>query len=419
MGRGSIGAPSFASRLSTFRSWWCTLVSMTGAYIVDATRTPWGKFGGALKEHSAAELGALLIRTLVDRNQIDPSAIDNVILGQVLQAGTGQLPSRQALIGGGLDPTTPSTLINKVCGSGMRAVVLGAQEIRLGDSDLVIAGGMESMSNVPYYDTFTRWGARMGNKTLIDGMVHDGLWCAFDDVHMANQADDMSANREVSRLEMDQWSVLSQQRWGAAFDSGYFDREITAVPNKRDPNHVALARDEGTHPKSTVERLSRIPPVWGSKAITAGNAPGVTDGAAILLLASEDRAASLTKKPLARIVAAAESATKPAEFPVASAYAIKKLLAKANLRIDDIAVIEVNEAFACVPLICGQELNWDPERVNRKGGSVAMGHPIGASGARLLLTAAYQLQASGERYAIAAICSGTGQGDAVLLERVE
>lgn len=391
---------------------------MEGVYIVDATRTPWGKFGGALKEHSAADLGALLIRTLVARNAFAPGEVDNVILGQVLQAGAGQLPSRQALIAGGLPDTTPSTLVNKVCGSGMRAIVMASQQILLGENELVIAGGMESMSNVPYYDTHTRWGARMGNKTLIDGMVFDGLWCAFDDVHMANQADDLSANREVSRLEMDQWSVRSQKRWGAAFDSGYFEREITPVPNKRDPNHVALARDESPHPNSTVERLGRINPVWGTKAITAGNAPSVNDGAAVTLLANEARATRLARKPLARVVAWSEVATKPAEFAVASAQAIKKLLAKTGLAIDDISVIEVNEAFACVPLICSQELNWDADCVNRNGGSVAMGHPIGASGARLVMTAAYQLQETGGRYAVAAICSGTGQGDAVLLERV-
>ncbi|HNM77950.1 MAG TPA: thiolase family protein [Tepidiformaceae bacterium] len=391
---------------------------MTGAYIVDGTRTPWGKFGGSLKEHTAADLGALLIARLIERNNLDPELVDNVVIGQVLQAGAGQLPSRQALIAAGLPVTTPSTLVNKVCGSGMRAVVMADQQIRLGEASIAIAGGMESMSNAPYYDTTTRWGARMGNKTLVDGMVHDGLWCAFDDVHMANQADVMSANREVSRTEMDAWSVTSQKRWGAAQAAGYFERELTPVPNKRDPNHVALAKDEGPHPNSTVERLARIPTVWGTKAITAGNAPGVTDGAAMLIVASEAGAAKANAQPLARIVATAESATEPRDFPVASAHAIKKLLAKTGLTIDDIGVIEVNEAFACVPLICSQELNWDPERVNRKGGSVAIGHPIGASGARLVMTAAYQLQETGDRYAVAAICSGTGQGDAVLLERV-
>lgn len=389
---------------------------MSDAYLIDATRTPWGKFGGALKEHTAAELGALLIRELVSRNAIEPTAVENVVIGQVLQAGAGQLPSRQALIGAGLPANTPSTLINKVCGSGMRAITIAAGMIRNGEADIVIAGGMESMSNVPYYDRHTRWGARMGNKTLVDGMVHDGLWCAFDDVHMANQADDMSARREVSRLEMDEWSVMSQKRWGAAQASGYFERELTVVPNKRDPNHVALAKDEGPHPNSTVERLGRIPTVWGTKAITAGNAPGVTDGAAMTILASEAGAARLGKQPMARVAGWAESATEPGEYPVASAHAIRKLLAKSALHVEDLAAIEVNEAFACVPLICGQELNWDPERVNRHGGSVAMGHPIGASGARLTLTLAYQLQELGGKWGAAAICSGTGQGDAILLE---
>lgn len=389
---------------------------MPAAVIVDATRTPWGKFGGALKDYAASDLAALLIRTLVERNHLDPATVENVILGQVLQAGAGQLPSRQALIAGGLPESTPSTLVNKVCGSGMRAVALASQLIRAGEHDLVLAGGMESMSNVPYYDKHTRWGARMGDKTLVDGMVHDGLWCAFDDVHMANQGDDMSARREISREEMDDWSVLSQHRWGAAFKRGYFDREITVVPSPRDPNHVGLAKDECPHPNSTAERLARIPTVWGTKAITAGNAPGVTDGAAVLVVATEERAAAIAGKPIARIIGQAEVATKPAEFPVASALAIQKLLKRAAVELRDVDVIEVNEAFACVPLICGQELNWDPAKVNRCGGSVAMGHPIGASGARLAMTAAYQLQECGGRYAVAAICSGTGQGDAILLE---
>jgi acetyl-CoA C-acetyltransferase len=390
---------------------------MPAAYIFDATRTPWGKFGGALKEHAASDLAALLIRALVVRNHLEPSAIDNVILGQVLQAAAGQLPSRQALIAAGLPESTPSTLVNKVCGSGMRAVTIAASLIQLGDAELVIAGGMESMSNVPYYDIHTRWGARMGNRTLIDGMVFDGLWCAFDDVHMANQADDMAARREVSREEMDAWAVRSQKRWGAAFDAGSLDREITPVPNRRDPNHVALARDESPRPNSTAERLARIPTVYGTRAITAGNAPGTNDGAAVLLLGSEEAARRHGLEPLARIAGWAESATTPAEYPVASALALRRLTERTHLTIDDLDIIEVNEAFACVPLICGRELHWDADRVNRWGGSVAMGHPIGATGARLVLTSVYQLQQSGARHAAAAICSGTGQGDAILLAR--
>jgi acetyl-CoA C-acetyltransferase len=390
---------------------------MPAAFIYDATRTPWGKFGGALKDYPASELAALLIRTLVQRNHLEPAAIENVILGQVLQAGAGQLPSRQALIAAGLPESTPSTLVNKVCGSGMRAVTLAASLIQLGEADLVLAGGMESMSNVPYYDMHTRWGARMGNKTLVDGMVYDGLWCAFDDVHMANQADDMAARREISREEMDAWSVRSQQRWGAAFEAGHFAREITPVPNRRDPNHIALARDESPRPGSTLERLARIPTVYGTRAITAGNAPGTNDGAAVLLVGSEAAGRRYGLTPMARIAGWAESATRPAEYPIASALALRRLAERTRRTIDDFDIIEVNEAFACVPLICGRELQWDPERVNRWGGSVAMGHPIGATGARLVLTSAFQLREAGARYAAAAICSGTGQGDAILLER--
>jgi acetyl-CoA C-acetyltransferase len=389
---------------------------MPEALILDATRSPWGKFGGALKEYSAAELASHLIRTIIERNGVRPDAIENVLLGQVLQAGAGQLPSRQALIHAGLPVTTPSMLINKVCASGMRAVSLASQLIRADENDIIIAGGMESMSNVPYYDMQTRWGARMGNKTLIDGMVYDGLWCSFDNCHMANQGDDMAACREISRAEMDDWSVMSQQRWGAAFARGYYDREVTPIPSKRNPNHMALARDESPRPNSTAERLAQIGTVWGTKAITAGNAPGVNDGAAILLVASEAGARELGVKPIARIIAHAEAATIPGEFAIASAYAIQKALKKANLGIEDLSVIEVNEAFAAVPLICGQELNWDVSKVNRHGGSVAMGHPIGASGARLVMTVAYQLQELGGGIGVAAICSGSGQGDAIILE---
>ena len=389
---------------------------MPEAFIVDATRSPWGKFGGGLKDYSAAELAAHLIRTVVERNGIDPGAIENVLLGQVLQAGAGQLPSRQALVGGGLPVTTPSLLVNKVCASGMRAVTMARQFIAAGDNDVVLAGGMESMSNVPYYDKHTRWGARMGDKSLIDGMVHDGLWCAFDNCHMANQGDEMAARREISREEMDDWSVMSQQRWGVAQARGYFEREITPIPNKRNPNHMALTKDESPRPNSTAERLAQIAPVWGTTAITAGNAPGVNDGAAVLLVTSAEGAAKLGLTPIARIVGHAEVATAPGEFPVASAWAIQKLLKKTGVALDELAVIEVNEAFAAVPLICGQELGWDVAKVNRHGGSVAMGHPIGASGARLTLTTAYQLQELGGGYGVAAICSGTGQGDAILLQ---
>jgi acetyl-CoA C-acetyltransferase len=391
---------------------------MAHALIIDATRTPWGKFGGALRDYSAAELAGLLIRELVARNRLDGDDVDNVILGQVLQAGAGQLPSRQALIGGGLPVTTPSLLVNKVCASGLRAVSLGAQLIRAGENELVIAGGMESMTNTPYYDMDRRWGARMGDSRVIDGMVHDGLWCAFDDVHMANHGDRMAADREISRAEMDDWALRSQLNWAKAFDAGAFDCEVTAVPSKRDPNHVALARDENPRPNSTPDVLARLNPVFGTKAITPGNAPAVNDGAGVVLLASEEKAAQLDAEPIARVIGHAEVAVKPSDFPVAPALAIRKLLDRAGLRLDDVNVFEVNEAFAAVPLICGQELGWDAGRVNLQGGAVAMGHPIGASGARLAMTVAYQLRARGGGYGVAAICSGTGQGDALLVEGV-
>ncbi|MBE7520265.1 MAG: thiolase family protein [Thermoflexaceae bacterium] len=389
---------------------------MPEALIVDALRTPWGKFGGALRDYSAAGLGALLIRELATRHGIDARGVDNVVLGQVLQAGAGQSPARQAALGGGLDEATPALLVNKVCGSGMRAVTLAAQLIRGGAGDVVFAGGMESMTNAPYYDTDRRWGARMGNGSLVDGMVHDGLWCPFGDCHMATHGDDMAASREVSREAMDEWSLESQQRWGAAFERGYFGVEVFPVPSLRDANHVALARDEHPRPNTSRAVLARLHTVYGTRAITPGNAPAVNDGAAVLLLASGAGAARMGAKPIGRVVAHAEIAVAPSEFPVASALAIRTALASAGLSLADMAVIEVNEAFACVPLICAQELGIDVALMNRNGGAVAMGHPIGASGARLAMTVANQLRELGGGLGVAAICSGTGQGDAIVIE---
>lgn len=390
---------------------------MSDALIIDAVRTPWGKFGGGLRDYSGADLAALCMRTILDRQPIEPGAVESVILGQVLQGGAGQAPGRQAAIAAGLPGTTPATVVNKVCGSGMRAVTLAGQLIRAGEHDLVLAGGMESMTNAPYYDFKTRWGARAGDVALVDGMIYDGLWCSFHDCHMTQHGDTMAAHREISREDMDSWAAASQERWAAAQERGYFAREIVAAPNKRNPKHAILDRDENPRP-STAENLGRLPTVHETRAITAGNAPAVNDGAAVLLLASEAAAERHGLTPIARIVGQAEIATPPEEFPVASAHASRALLTKAGLSVDDIALFEINEAFATVPLLCGQELGYDPARVNRHGGAVAMGHPIGATGARLALTVAYQLQETGERYGIAAICSGGGQGDAVLIENL-
>lgn len=390
---------------------------MPDALIIDAARTPWGKFGGALKDYSGAELAALCIRAILDRQRLDPAAVESLIVGQVLQGGAGQASGRQAAIAAGLPETTPATVVNKVCGSGMRAVTLAGQLIRAGEHDLLFAGGMESMTNAPYYDFATRWGARSGDVTLVDGLIYDGLWCSFHGCHMTRHGDTLAAHREVSREDMDEWAATSQRRWAEAQARGYFDREIVPAPNKRNPRHFILEHDENPRP-TTAENLSRLPTVHETRAITAGNAPAVNDGAAILLVASETAAARHGLRPMARIVAQAEIATPPDEFPVASAHATRALLVKAGLTVDDIAVFEINEAFASIPLLCGQELGYDPARVNPNGGAVAMGHPIGASGARLALTAAYQLQESGGRYAIASICSGGGQGDAVLIENL-
>lgn len=385
--------------------------------ILDGTRTPIGKFGGTLKPFTAAQLGAHCIKELVSRNNLTGSDIDNVILGQVSLAGAGQLPTRQASIKAGLPVEVPGLLVNKVCASGMRAITLAAGLIKLGEGELILAGGMESMSNVPFLDMSSRWGNAMGDITLKDGMIHDGLWCAFDNVHMAAHGQRIADEYNIPRQEMDRFAARSQQLWQKANDSGFFKNEITPVSipqRKGDP--ILFEIDEFPRPGTTEETLAKLPPVLGTKDITAGNAPGVNDGACVTIITTAERAQKLGKKPLARIIDHAYVARKPYEFPIAPALATQKLLQKNNLTIDQIKRIECNEAFAAVCLVCGKLLNWDEERVNVNGGAIAIGHPIGASGARIVLTLAYELQKIGGGLGVAMICSGTGQGDAVLIE---
>ena len=390
---------------------------MTQAVILDATRTPFGRFGGALKDVKAPELAAHCIRTLVERDGIDPGEVDDVILGEVLQAGVGQLPSRQALIAAGLPVSTPSFLINKVCASGFRAITLAEQLIRTGDHDLIVAGGMESMSNTPYYDFAARWGQRMGDTQLVDGMIRDGLWDAFDDCHMASFGGATADAYEIGRAEMDRFAARSQQRWAEAQQAGRFAEEVTPIPVPKGRGQTVLFdTDEFPRPDTTEEKLRGLAPIFGTTGVTAGNAPGVNDGAGVAIVCSEERARALGRPLLARILGHAHVAVKPSDFPIAPAYAVQKLLAQTGRSVDDIHLFECNEAFAAVVLACGQIVGWDEERVNTWGGAIAMGHPIGASGARIIMTLAYQLRARGGGLGVASICSGTGQGDAVLLE---
>jgi len=329
----------------------------------------------------------------------------------------GQIPSRQALIKAGLPATTPSETINKVCASGMRAITLADTLIRAGEAEVCIAGGMESMSRVPYASFEARWGARMGDQKLTDLMIHDGLWCAFDNVHMANHGETISKEYGISREASDAFALKSQLLAKDAMEAGRLDAEITPYPipqRKGDP--ILFAKDEQPRPGSTAEALAGLRPVLGTSVITAGNAPSVNDGAAAAIVCSTAHAERMGKKPLARIIAEAHVAMEPYQFPVAPAYAVQKLLAKAGKGLDDIKLIECNEAFACVALACGSILKWDEAKVNVNGGAIAYGHPIGMSGARIVLTLAYELRRRGGGLGVACICSGSGQGDAVLIE---
>ncbi len=387
--------------------------------ILDATRTPIGAFGGTLKGIAAPALGAAAIKTVVERNGIDPASIDDVIMGIVCPAGVGQIPSRQAAIKAGLPVEVPSLTINKVCASGMRAVTLADLMIRAGEANLIIAGGMESMSRVPYADMRCRWGTKMGHNEVKDLMIHDGLWCAFDDVHMAAHGEKIANEYNITREMCDEYAGRSQALAGAAMEAGRLDDEITpfAIPQRKgDP--VEFATDEQPRPSSTPEKLARLRPVLGTKTITAGNAPSINDAGAALVVCSSEKANELGKTPLAFIRGEAHVAMEPYQFPVAPAYAVKKLLEKTGTSLDDIKVIECNEAFAAVALACKQVGGWDLDKVNPNGGAIAYGHPIGMSGSRIIMTLAYELRRRGGGLGVACICSGSGQGDAVLIEVV-
>jgi len=386
--------------------------------IVSAARTPFGTFGGSLKDIQATDLGAVVIKEAVSRAEIPGEAVDNVIMGMVVQAGAGQVPSRQASIRAGLPLGVTSETINKVCASGLRSVTMADQIIRAGDAEIMVAGGMESMSNAPFGIKKARWGVRMGNDQLVDLMVNDGLWCSFHDVHMAVHGSTVAKEYGISREAQDEFAYNSQMKAVAAIRDGKFTEEIVevAIPQKKgDPKLVTT--DEGPRPSSTLEGLAALSPIFVKDGtVTAGNAPGVNDGAGALVVMSLEKAESLGKKPLARILGHASVAQEPAYIATTPGLAINKLLAKKGLKISDIARIEANEAFAAVALVSGKITGWDPERVNVNGGAIALGHPIGASGARIIATLIYELRRIGGGLGIAAICSGAAQGDAILIK---
>jgi acetyl-CoA C-acetyltransferase len=377
--------------------------------IVSAVRTPFGRFGGGLARFQAPELGALTIKAALERVGLEPGEVEYVVMGQVLQAGAGQAPARQAAVGGGLPVEVPADTINKVCASSIRAVEIADLMIRAGEHDVVVAGGMESMTNTPYALKKARFGYRMGDDVIVDLMTHDGLVSTFDKRHMIEQASLVSRELGIEREDQDAWALRSHQRAVRAIDAGYFKDEIVPVDG--------VEVDEGPRRDTSFEKLAALRPVFDHEGTTtAGNAPTVNDGAGALVVTSEEFARKRGLEPLATIIAQAYVADEIAYLARTPANAGARVLEKAGKTIEDVARVEVNEAFASVALNSTRMLGADPETVNVNGGAVALGHPIGASGARILGTMVYELRRNGGGLGLAAICSGGGQGDALLLE---
>ena len=391
--------------------------------IVSAARTPIGKYLGALASLSAPDLGAIAIREALRRSGIAGDQVNEVILGHVLQGGTGQAPARQALIKSGIPSSVSALTINKVCGSGLKAVMLAAQSIKAGDAQVVVAGGQESMSNAPHYLYNMRGGVKIGDQTLVDGMIKDGLWCAFCDVHMGNPAEDTANTGQVSRQRQDEFSVQSHLKAAAAQEAGKFAAEIVPVeiPGRKGPTVVSA--DEGPRKDSSVEALGKLRPAFPSKeatdlSVTAGNASSLNDGGAALVVTSEAYARAHGLTILARIDAYATGAVDPKDLFFAPVNAVGNLMKKQGTTIGDYDLIEANEAFAAQAIADGDALGWDWDRVNVNGGAIALGHPIGASGARVLVTLLHALADRGKARGLATLCLGGGDAVALSVSRV-
>jgi acetyl-CoA C-acetyltransferase len=382
---------------------------MARSVIVSAARTPFGRLGGGLKDYEATELGAHAIKAALERIGLEPQEVEYVIMGQVLQGGAGQAPARQAAIGAGLPIEVPADTINKVCASSIRAIEIADSMVRAGDVEVVVTGGMESMSNAPYALKKARFGYKLGDGTLIDLMTHDGLTSSFDGRHMVEQASFVSRELGISREEQDEWALRSHRRAVKAQDEGFFEGEIVPVGD--------LDHDEGPRRDTSIEALAKLKPVFDSEGTTtAGNAPGVNDGASCVVVCSEEFAERRGLQPLATILAQGYVADEFAYLARTPAKAGEQALAKAGKSIDDVERVEVNEAFSSVALNSVKMLGADPDRANVNGGAVALGHPIGASGGRIVTTMINELSQNGGGLGLAAICSGGGQGDALLIE---
>jgi acetyl-CoA C-acetyltransferase len=389
------------------------------AVIISATRTPVGKFLGALKTFKATELGAMVVREAVKRAGVAPQDVDEVIMGCVVQAGLGQNPARQAALRGGLPPAVAAVTINKVCGSGLKAVMMAAQGIQLGDTEIVVAGGMESMSNAPYLLPNAREGYRLGNGVMLDSMIHDGLWDAYNDYHMGCTGEVVSEQYNVSREDQDEYALQSHRKATAAIKEGKFKDEIVPVeiPQKKGAALV-FDTDEPVREDASLEALSRLKPAFKKDGtVTAGNAPGVNDGASALVVTSLERARALGVEPMARIVAQAVSGLEPALVMMAPVEAIRKVLRKSGWSLSEVDLIELNEAFSVQAVAITRELALDPARVNVNGGAVALGHAIGQSGSRLLTTMLYEMKRRDAHRGIVSLCLGGGNAVALAVER--
>ena len=393
---------------------------MRNVVIVEAVRTAIGSFNGTLQNTAATDLGAVVVKEVLERANVAPETVDEVVLGNILQAGLGQGPARQAAVNAGVPYEVPSTTINKLCGSGLTAVHLAAQAIQLGEADIVVAGGMENMTQAPYILPQARQGYRMGDGKLIDTMLHDGLTDAFHHYHMGITAENLAEKYNITREEQDAFAAQSQQKTEAAQKAGRFNDEIVPVEVKSRKETITFDRDEFPRAGVVAEKLASMRPAFKKDGtVTAANASGINDGAAALLLMSEDKANELGLKPYARIVSNAVAGVDPAIMGIGPVPATKKALKKANLTIDDIDLIEANEAFAAQSLAVAKELAFDMNKVNVNGGAIALGHPVGASGARILVTLLHEMKKRDDvKYGLATLCVGGGQGVSTIVEKL-
>jgi acetyl-CoA C-acetyltransferase len=391
--------------------------------LLSAVRTPIGKFLGELAEVPAPRLGAAALAEALKRATVKLDQVDEVIMGNVIQAGLGQNPARQAALFAGLPDSIAAYTVNKVCGSGLKAVMLGAQAIKAGDAEVVAAGGMESMSRAPHLVEGLRNGLKYGDGKLVDSLIRDGLWCSFENCAMGDSAEYIATKCSITRGDQDRFAVQSHKRAAAAWESGAFVGEVVPVDvnlasGGRKPPGKIVSRDEGIRPDSTVEGLAKLRPAFKGETVTAGNASQLSDGAAAVILASDRAASRIGGKPLARIVSYATSGVAPKDIFIAPVSAVRMALEKARLTVSDIGLFELNEAFAAQMLACDKELGLDESKVNVHGGGIALGHPIGASGARVLVTLAHALAYYGRRYGLASLCLGGGNAVAMVIERV-